>query len=166
MVLVERDVKPRLTFAEPQNVSMETVLTNFSDMNVFVNLDGVETCVMSTLMTVIPTHVLMVANVLMMSMISAVFANKDSLERDVNTLLIIVNLILVKMVELAKTLRHNLFVNADLDMLASHVKLPLMNVPLTSATPQEQLNAWILTTSLNVNAEKALLENFARPMSM
>jgi Na+/proline symporter len=57
---------------------------------VFANLDGLETCVMSMLMIVIPTLVLMEDNVLMMLMTTAVSVNKDSQPSVANTPLTIV----------------------------------------------------------------------------
>jgi hypothetical protein len=94
---------------------MEPVLTNFSDMNVFVNPDGLEICAMSTSMTATPILVKMQVNALMPLTISTVSANKDLPATSVNTKLTIVMLTHVKMVELARTLKPALSVNADPD---------------------------------------------------
>jgi len=113
--LVVNAVKANWIFARLPIVTMEPVLTNFSDMNVFVNPDGLEICAMSTSMTVTPILVKMPVNVLMQLTISTVSANKDLQATSVNTKLIIVMPTHVKMVELARTLKPALFANADPD---------------------------------------------------
>jgi hypothetical protein len=85
-------------------------------MNVFVNPDGLEICAMSTSMTVTPILVKMPVNALMPLTISIVSANKDLQATSVNTKLIIVMPTRVKMVELARTLKPALSVNADQDI--------------------------------------------------
>ena len=108
-------VKANWIFARLPIVTMEPVLTNFSDMNVFVNLDGLEICAMSTLTTATPILVKMPVNALMPLTISTVSANKDLQATSVNTKLIIVMPTRVKMEELARTLKPALFANADPD---------------------------------------------------
>jgi hypothetical protein len=113
--LVVNAVKANWIFARLPIVTMEPVLTNFSDMNVFVNPDGLEICAMSTSMTVTPILVKMPVNALMPLTISIVSANKDLQATSVNTKLIIVMPTRVKMVELARTLKPALSVNAGQD---------------------------------------------------
>ena len=113
--LVVNAVKANWIFARLPIVTMEPVLTNFSDMNVFVNPDGLEICAMSTSMTVTPILVKMLVNALMPLTISIVSANKDLQATSVNTKLIIVMPTRVKMVELARTLKPALSVNAGQD---------------------------------------------------
>jgi hypothetical protein len=115
--LVVNAVKANWIFARLPIVTMEPVLTNFSDMNVFVNPDGLEICAMSTSMTVTPILVKMPVNALMPLTISIVSANKDLQATSVNTKLIIVMPTRVKMVELARTLKPALSVNADQDTM-------------------------------------------------
>ena len=117
MALGVNAVKPKWIFARLQIVSTEPVLTNFSDMNAFVNPDGLEICVMSTSTTATPILVKMPVNALMPLMISTVSANKDLRATSVNTKLIIVMPSPVKMVELARTLKPAMSVNADLDTM-------------------------------------------------
>jgi hypothetical protein len=110
--LVVNAVKANWIFARLPIVTMEPVLTNFSDMNAFVNPDGLAICVMSTSTTATPILVKMPVNALMPLMISTVSANKDLRATSVNTKLIIVMPSPVKMVELARTLKPALSVNA------------------------------------------------------
>ena len=49
LAFLGRDVKTRLIYVWSRVALTETVLTNFSAMNVFVNLDGLETCATKTL---------------------------------------------------------------------------------------------------------------------
>lgn len=48
MDLAEKDARPKSTYVLMLNVSTETALINFTDTSVFVNLDGLVICVMST----------------------------------------------------------------------------------------------------------------------
>ena len=72
---------------------METVLTNFSVMNVFVSLGGLEICVMKTLtiarearriQAVLRIHAKMEDNALMISIITSANAYLDLPERTAN----------------------------------------------------------------------------------
>jgi hypothetical protein len=50
LAFLGRDVKTRLIYVWSRVALTETVLTNFSAMNVFVSLDGLEICATKTLM--------------------------------------------------------------------------------------------------------------------
>jgi hypothetical protein len=82
-------------------------------MSVFVNLDGLEICVMSTLTIVTLILAQTTVNALMTLTILSVIVNKALLDKDVNTKSIIVKMIHAKMVEVAQVLRLHTLVNAD-----------------------------------------------------
>jgi hypothetical protein len=82
-------------------------------MSVFVNLDGLEICVMSTLTIVTLILAQTTVNALMTLTILSVIVNKALLDKDVNTKSIIVKMIHAKMVEVAQVLRLHILVNAD-----------------------------------------------------
>ena len=88
-----RDVKTRLIYVWSRVALTETVLTNFSAMNVFVSLDGLETCVTKTLtiareaqriQAVLRIHAKMEDSALMILIITSANAYPDLPERTAN----------------------------------------------------------------------------------